>query len=102
MNARVTLPTPMSQFVFRLILFILLLSALVIILNQPNHLITMHSIMNDSGPFLASASQARPHAVPVPIPPAKTSLHLADATPVPSSNQPIPVPQPVPTPPASH
>ncbi len=77
MNARYTVPTQTSHLVFGLILFILLLSALLIIMNHPNHSISMSSVMNDSGAMLASASaaesQAKPHAVPVPTPPANTS-----------------------------
>ncbi len=102
MNTRVTVPTRMSSFVFGSILFILLLSTLVIAMSQPNHSITMPSIVNDPGPVLAFASQAKPHAVPVPTPPANTSSGLAAATPIPASNQPVPVPQPVPTPPSGH
>ncbi len=100
MNVRVTFPTRMSHLVFGLIVFILLLSALVIVMNHPIHAIPMPSIMNDSSPALASASQARSHPVPVPTPPMNASLRQVASTPVPASNQPIPVPQPVPTPPS--
>ncbi len=90
----------MSLFVFRLILFILLLSVLMIIMNHPNHSISVPSAVNASSPVLTSASQAKPRAVPVPTPPVNTILRPAAATPVPTSSQPVPVPQPVPTPPA--
>ncbi len=100
MNTRYIVPTQMSHFVFRLILFILLLSVLMTIMNHPTHSINMPLAKNDSGLVLPSAGQAKPHAVPVPTPPANTALRPAAATPVPTSSQPVPVPQPVPTPPA--
>lgn len=100
MNARYTVPTQTNHLVFGLIVFILLLFALVIIMNHPQHLITTPSVMNDFGSALASVNQAKPRAVPVPTPPANTSLRQVAATPVPASNQPVPVAQPVPTPPS--